>query len=74
MRGRTLVRPARAHADVAHEPGAHDVVQRVHRLRDGRARVEAVALQHVDVLELQALQACFHGVEDVLFACTAVNV
>ena len=44
---------------------ANELVERAHRLLDRCGRVEAVDLVQVDVIELQALQACLHPVEDV---------
>jgi hypothetical protein len=41
-------------------------MESLHGLVDGRVGVEAMALEHVDVVELKALQALLHRVEDVL--------
>jgi hypothetical protein len=38
-----------------------------YRLLDGRLRVESVALQNIDVVELEALQAILHASKDSLF-------
>jgi hypothetical protein len=51
LRLRELPRPHAARADVPRLAGAHDVVQRVHRLLDRCARIEAMDLVQVDVVE-----------------------
>ena len=61
-----LVRPATAHADIPDLPTLHDIMQRLHRLLDGRVIVEAVALEDVDVVQLQALQRILDRREDAL--------
>lgn len=63
---RTLVRIARAHADVAYVASLHDIMESLHSLFNGCVVVEPVALEHVDVVELQALQARFDSSENML--------
>ena len=53
-------------ADVAHLAGAHEIVERAHRLVDRRARVEGVHLVEVDDVGLQAAEAFFAGADDVV--------
>ena len=52
---RTLPGVAAAHADVPYLAALNDIVQRLHRLLDGCLVVEAMALQQVDVVDLEAL-------------------
>ena len=54
---RELPREHAARADVAHLAGLDDVVQRLQRLLDRRARIPAVDLVQVDVVELRAAAA-----------------
>ena len=51
---RELPGPHAAGADVVHFTGADEVVEREHCFFDGRVRVEAVDLQQVEVIELEA--------------------
>ena len=64
LHARELRRPHAAGADVPHLARLHHVVQRLHRLLDGRQRVEPVDLQQVDVRRVQPLQRRLHLVED----------
>lgn len=63
-----LPRIAARHANVARIPRLHDIMQRLHRLLDRRFIIEAVALEDVDIVELQALERRLDAVEDVLAA------
>ena len=51
--------------DVAHQPLAHQLVERLDRLLDRGDRVGAVDLVEVDMVELQPLQARLDRVEQV---------
>ena len=57
LRLRELPRVHAARADVARLAGAHDVVQRLHRLLDRRPVVPAVDLVEVDVVEAEPARA-----------------
>jgi hypothetical protein len=48
---------ARGHADVSNVTGLHDVVECLHGLLNRCIVVEAMALENVDVVKLEALQA-----------------
>ena len=50
-----LPRPATAHTDIPDPARLHHIVQSLHGLFDGRVIVEAVALEDIDIVELQAL-------------------
>ena len=52
--------------DVARLAGAHDVVQRLHRLLDGRPGIPAVDLIEVHVLHLEVLERRVDARQDVL--------
>ena len=67
-RRRTLVCIARTHANVAYVASLYDIVEGLHSFLNGCVVVESVTLQHVDVVELQSLQARFDSGEDVLGA------
>jgi hypothetical protein len=62
-----LPRPAGAHPDVPHIPSLYDIVERLHGLLNRRIRVEAVALQKVNVIQLEPLERSFDGVEYMLY-------
>src|SRR6185437_9635039 len=55
-----------AHPDVAHLAGSHAVVERIERLLERSERIEPVDLVQIDVIELQALEACIERMEDVV--------
>ena len=61
---RKLRCPHGARANVPHLAAPDQVMQRLHRLLDRRRRVEAVDLQEIDVVHLQALERSVDGVED----------
>lgn len=55
LHGVELIGVATRHADVTGITGFDDVVQGLHGFGDGGVVVEAVALEDIDVVELQAL-------------------
>jgi hypothetical protein len=61
-----LPRPTRAHPDVPDVAGLDDVVEGLHGLLDRGVWIEAMALQDIDVVQLESLERCFDRVEDVL--------
>ena len=61
-----LICPARAHADVANVSGLYDIMESLHRLFDGSVVIESVALQEINVIELETLEGCFDRIEYVL--------
>ena len=61
---RKLRRPHAAGPNVPHLAALDQVVERLHRLLDGRAAVEAVDLQQVDVRGVEAAQGGVDLVED----------
>lgn len=67
-----LPRPAAAHPDVPHPSGLNDVVQRAHRLFDRSVVVESVALEDIDVVELQSGQRVLDRGEDSLSGISPV--
>lgn len=56
--------PHAAGADVVHFAGAHEVVEGEHGFFEGRVRVEAVDLEKVEVVELEAGEGGVDGFED----------
>ena len=66
LHGVKLVRKTAAHTDIPHPPLLHHIVQRLHRLFDRRLGVKAVALQEIDIVELQSFQRGLDRVENVL--------
>ena len=58
--------PHAAGADVAHLTALHEVVQRLHGFRDGHGVVEAVDLEEIYIVGLQAGQ---RGVDRVEYCC-----
>ena len=61
-----LPRVHRRRADVAGLAGAHDVIERLHRLFDRRLRIPAMDLIQIDVVDAQAAQRRVDAIEDVL--------
>jgi hypothetical protein len=71
-RGRTLHQlelpsKAAAHADVSHVASFHDIVQSPHCLLDRSVLIEPMALQNVDVVELQSLERLLDRGKDMLW-------
>lgn len=64
LQQRELPGPHAGGADVVHFPGTHEVVQGLHGFLQGRVRVEAVDLQEVEVVELEAPEGGVDGFED----------
>ena len=64
LQQRELPGPHAGGADVVHFPGTHEVVQGLHGFFQGRVRVEAVDLQEVEVVELEAPEGGVDGFED----------
>jgi hypothetical protein len=62
-----LPRPAGAHPDIPHIPSLYDIVERLHGLLNRRVGVKAVALQKVNVIQLEPLERGFDGVEYMLY-------
>ena len=58
---RKLVRPHTAGPDVAHFPGPHEIVKRLHGFFNGRFIVEAVDLEEIDVISFQPSQRTVDG-------------
>jgi hypothetical protein len=52
--------------DVAHVTVAHQLIERTHRLLDGRGGIEAMNLVQIDMLELQPPEARLHALENVV--------
>jgi hypothetical protein len=65
-RVRTLPSVAATHAYVPNVSRFDHIMQSLHRLLNRRIRVEAVALQDVDIIQLKAFQGLLHRIEDVL--------
>ena len=63
---RTLPSVAAAHPYIPDVSCFDDIVQGLHRLLNWCLRIEAVALQHVDVIELEAFERFLHRVKDML--------
>jgi hypothetical protein len=63
--GRQLVTAEVRDGEVADQTLAYDVLDRLEALLDRHARVEAVEVQHVHVVELQPSQRGVQGIEDV---------
>ena len=61
---RELPGPHAGGADVVHFAGADEVVQCEHGFFEGRVRVEAVDLEKVEVVELEAVEGGVDGFED----------
>lgn len=59
LHGLELIGVTARHADVPRVPGLDDVVQGLHGFGDGCVIVEPVALEDVDVVELEALEGVF---------------
>ena len=56
----TLPSIAAAHAYIPDMSRFDDVMQGLHRLFNRCLRIEAMALQHIDVVELQAFERLLH--------------
>jgi hypothetical protein len=61
-----LISPARRHADVAYIACLHYVVKSLHSFFDGSIVIKTMALEDIDVVKLEALQAMFDGFEYML--------
>ena len=59
-----LIGPHRTRPDVSHLAASDEIVQGLHCFLDRRFLVEAVYLQQVDIVGLEALERSVHGVED----------
>lgn len=64
LQERELPSPHAAGADVVHFARAHEVVESLHGFFEGRVRVEAVDLEKVEVVELEAGEGGVDGFED----------
>lgn len=60
-----LVRPHRRRPDIPHLARLYDIVQRLHGLLDRRVGVEAVDLQQVHIVQVEALKTSLHALENV---------
>ena len=63
---RTLPSVAATHANVSRVSRLDNVVQSLHRLLNRCVRVETVALQNIDVVELETLERLLYRIEDML--------
>ena len=61
---RKLRRPHGARTDIPYLPTLDQIVQRLHRLCDGRLGIEAVYLQQIDIRRVKPLERRLDGVED----------
>lgn len=61
-----LVCIARAHSNVANVARFDNIVQSLHRFFDRCLRVEAMALEDVNVVEIEPFQTSLDAVKDVL--------
>ena len=57
-------RPVRD-ADIAHQSLTHEIVEHAQRFVERCDRIVAVDLIEIDIVELQALKACFHRIENM---------
>ena len=62
----TLPSVAATHANVSGISGLDNVMQSLHRLLDWCVGIKPVALQDVDIIELQTLEGLLYGVEYML--------
>ena len=65
-RVRTLPSVAATHAYVPNVSRFDYIMQSLHRLLNRRIRIEAVALQDVDIIKLEAFQGLLHRIKNVL--------
>ena len=63
---RTLPSEAATHAYVPDVSRLDNIMQSLHRLLDRCVRIEAVALQDVDVFKLETIQRLLHRIKNVL--------
>ena len=59
-----LIRPHATRANIMHFPHGHKIMQRLHRLLNGRVLVEAVDLEQIEVVCAEALEGAFDVLED----------
>jgi len=55
LHGMELIRVARAHADIPHIPSLDDIVKSLHSFFNWGGVVEAMALQQINIIKLEAL-------------------
>jgi hypothetical protein len=70
---RTLPSVAATHAYVPNMSRFDYIMQSLHRLLNWSIRIEAVALQDVDIIKLKAFQWLFHRIENVLQMQSVIN-